>query len=670
MKFKNSYTLLIAIAILLISIGSVCASENITADNNDVLADTDEKVVLENENIEIVSATGNITTNVDTSQNEYTFNENEEIKIPTTIKDNESNEITVTSDDLSVYENTTPISFNYTDNGITIQNILSTGKHSLIINYLGNATYANSSKTITIEMNNNATPTKDTFDIDLNNVTSVNVNSTKKGEIKFKIVGDVDFDSLTKTVTITYKNGDKTETITPKSLNIVNGLISFEFDDLKFTNATLTMKFDNVSKNVTLKRVYNYKLNPKTTSADYEDGSFTFEVVDADDNTIIANKSISISLKQDKVNGTTLYFITSNGGGSYSLGTSKTLTTDANGIATLVNKGFYPGFVMQEVVYAPVGSYIVIAGNTGNMIGSGNNSITINPIDVNFELLKFNEEYETKKMVTLKVTNAKTGKIVTGSYVVLNITDVNVTNPMQMTDNDGTIKINVSRLPPNTYKMTFVTNDTSLNNKSGSGSFTIKKITVKINAKNVKISYNTGKTYTIKVTKGGKALKNAYITVKLYTTSKKYIKFNASTNKKGKFSFTASLNKGKHKIIISDKIDPRYKGTTVKKTITVKKASGKFQAKNLKAKSNSKKKFTIKLINKNNKKPIFNAKVNIKLYLFNTNKYYNFNGNTGSNGVIKLSLKNLQRGKYNVYISGNDKKNYNAKTLKKLLVIK
>ena len=47
MKFKNSYILLIAMAIfLLVSIGSVCASENITADSDSPLASADAEVVL------------------------------------------------------------------------------------------------------------------------------------------------------------------------------------------------------------------------------------------------------------------------------------------------------------------------------------------------------------------------------------------------------------------------------------------------------------------------------------------------------------------------------------------------------------------------------------------------------------------------------------------------
>ena len=79
--------------------------------------------------------------------------------------------------------------------------------------------------------------------------------------------------------------------------------------------------------------------------------------------------------------------------------------------------------------------------------------------------------------------------------------------------------------------------------------------------------------------------------------------------------------------------------------------------------------FTVKLTNTKKKKPIYDAKVNIKIYI-SKNRYYNYNGKTGMNGQIKLLLDSLKPGTYKVVISCADKKDYSAKQITSKIVIK
>ena len=139
MKFKNSYLLLIAMAIfLLISIGSVCASENVTADSDSQLASADDSVVLaDNGN---GSTQEKINTEVVCENQEY--KDNESVVIPVEVKYNESNTLNISASNLTVLENGKSIKFTYNNTtGITLIDKLAIGNHTLDILYLGNAVY-------------------------------------------------------------------------------------------------------------------------------------------------------------------------------------------------------------------------------------------------------------------------------------------------------------------------------------------------------------------------------------------------------------------------------------------------------------------------------------------------------------------------------------------------
>ena len=582
--------------------------------------------------------------------------------------------INVTDKNIKVLNNGKNVNFTCNNSVVTLTEKLNYGSYNLTVQYIGSETYATAEKIIALTV------------YGINATSPVNVNSTKKGEVKINIVngnGNITISKDDLTLNVTYKDGNDTKVIAITDYKVENGTLYFTLENGNFTAATLNIKYNNTEANVTLNRIYNVKIIPINVANDYQDGNFTFQLVDADTGDILSNRTVSVSMKQAGTNGTQIYFITKSSSGGYNLGTSTTLTSDENGIISLKNQNFYPGLVLSDAIYAPVGDYIMTISGSGLLKGENKTNITINKIDVNVVLETFNEYYGTDKKVTIKVTNAKTGKALAGVYVLLNITGATLSSPRQLTDVNGTIQLGVTGLPTNTYQMAFESNDTNLNTSKGSGSFTIKKIPITITAKNVSIYYNSGATATIKITdkRTGKALRNAYVIIQIDNSKTAYALI---TDKNGKASFSASLKVGKHtyKILNVFGIEERdnngtkssvltdiYQYSAVTKTITVKKATGKFSAKKLSTYYRSGKYFTAKLTNTKNKKAIFNAKV--KLQIYNSKlKYKPIKTYTDMSGKINLLLDGLAPGSYKIVVSCADSKDYTAKKITSKIVVK
>ena len=114
--------------------------------------------------------------------------------------------------------------------------------------------------------------------------------------------------------------------------------------------------------------------------------------------------------------------------------------------------------------------------------------------------------------------------------------------------------------------------------------------------------------------------------------------------------------------------DNRYEASQVTKTITVKKATAKIKAPKVTSYYKDGKVFTVKLVNSKNKKVIYGAKLNVKIFVSKT-RYYNFNGQTGADGKIRLTI-NLKPGTYKVEVSGKDSKNFKASKVSSKIVVK
>ena len=576
------------------------------------------------------------------------------------IKGTNGKVINITKDNIQVLNQGKALKIEVNNSVITIKDALKADIYNLTIKYLGDDTYIESLKNITLKV------------YGINATTSTNINSTKKGEIKINLISGNETIELNltdiKNITVSYKDGNNTIDIPINVEKLENGTLYFTLGSGNFTKATLTIKYNDTETNVTLNRIYNVVIVPITVSNDYQEGNFTFKVLDIDDNNNpVTNKTVTIEGKNSA--GKSLIFITKTGTSTYSMSSSIKVTTDANGIASLANKNFYHDYIWSgNDIYAVAGNYTFTVTGSGELKGKNTTNATINKIPVKIVIEKYEEYYQSTKKVKIIVTNAKTGKTVSGVYILLNITGATLSSPNQITDANGTIQLGVSGLYPNTFSMTFKSNDANLINSTGSGSFTIKKIPVVINGKDVTVYYNTGTTYTFKVTKSGKAVSGMYVLVRLYSTSTKYNDYLFQTNSKGQVSFSASLAVGKHKVIVTS-ADTRYTASQLTKTITVKKASGKITAKKVNDYYKGVKYFTIKLTNSKNKKPIYDGKINIKVFI-SKNRYYNYNGNTGMNGQIKLALDNLKPGKYRVEVAGADNKNFEAKKITSQIVIK
>ena len=486
---------------------------------------------------------------------------------------------------LKIYNGNKALNATYNNSVITIHDKLTYGTYNLTIKFTGNDTYSDASKDFVLKIIGFKT-----------NITSVDVNSTLIGEIKLNVTdGETTYDVKESDLKITasYIENNMTVNVTVSSFSISNNTLYIVFGDGNFTKANLTIAYnDTTILNLTLNRVYNVVITPINTTAEYQEGNFTFKVIDIDTNSPLVNKSISVSLKY---NGTSVYFIIRSAGGSITLNTNTVLNTDENGILLVNNSGFNPNIVISDEVYGPSGEYDITLTGSGGVKGTNTSKITINKVTPSIKLETFNEYYGTDKKVTITVTNSKTGKGLSNVYVYINLTEASLSNPLQITNSKGQIELGVSSLPANTYRLKFFTNDTSLDRVDGSGSFTISKIPVVINAKDITMYYNSGTTATIKITRNGAAVSGVYILVRLYSTSSKYNDYLFQTDKKGQFSFYAPLAVGKHKMIIVS-ADTRYDAKQVNKVITVKKAAAKLTAPKVTAYYKQGKTFVVKLV--------------------------------------------------------------------------
>ena len=161
MNLKKLHILLLMMCmILLVCIGSVSAIENNESNVDDIATDYESSIspTLSNEN----NATNNNDTNgtqnnsekINTEINaeDIEINSNDSAKINISVKDNESNKLNITKSDLNVSENNKTLAFTFKNSTITILSDLNIGEHNIIITYLGNATYANSSTNISIKI--------------------------------------------------------------------------------------------------------------------------------------------------------------------------------------------------------------------------------------------------------------------------------------------------------------------------------------------------------------------------------------------------------------------------------------------------------------------------------------------------------------------------------------
>ena len=541
--------------------------------------------------------------------------------------------------------------YNRTSQIMTISG-LKKGIHNITITFKGNNINDTSKANVIINVHGA---------IDINtNGTAIIINSTQIGEIQIINITDgvnpIEYGKDNLTLKVTYKDGNETKEITITEWNLTDGVIRFALENGNFTTATLNINYDNniSSRNVTLNRKYNVKVIPINNVTEYQSGNFTFKVIDLDTNEALVNKSITLQFK----------IVIS----SITILNSISATTDEQGIVTFNNSKI--GVNLGSLGAAgglEVGNHTVTLSGTGLNVTNPSQNVTITKIDINIEIITYREYYGSQVPVEILVTNANTGDPI--KYTILNLEfDELKVNLTVSTNQNGTAKLNVSSIVGGIYKIKASNNDTkNMNATQVNGTFTIVKIPVVINTNDVTIYYNSGTTATIKVTRNGKPVAGMYLMITLYQSATESRNYLVQTNSNGLCMLTDSLNVGRHRIIVQS-ADNRYSATKVTKTITVVKANGAFTANAIKAYYRGGYYFTIVLKNTKNKKPIFNAKVNIRVYI-SSNRYYNYVGNTGLNGQIKLALDSYKPGTYKVEVRGADSKNYAAKQVNSKIVV-
>ena len=253
MKLKNSCILLIAISLfLLISIGSVCASENVTDDvtaqidneGTDVISvDNEDTIISEGEgegNASGDDVDEKINTTVDAQDLEVKYNSS--VEIPLTVKDNESQEITVTQENITVKEGNKTVNFVYNNSMINITDKLAVGNHSLIINYLGNDLYKNSSKTILLSIFGDKTLTAPSL-VASDGIT-VEIPVIVSDGIREYVINE---NNVTLNLTYVDVNGNASY-MAIDSFTVENNAIRFLLNDLKFVSANVFVNYTESGK--------------------------------------------------------------------------------------------------------------------------------------------------------------------------------------------------------------------------------------------------------------------------------------------------------------------------------------------------------------------------------------------------------------------------------------
>ena len=555
------------------------------------------------------------------------------------------------------------------------------GNYVILIKFLGTDNCNPSNTTITLSILENNT-------LNANGTIKVN-NSTKNVTIPFSVINY-------NIVNITDENGENTTNLTVNNLTVLTGdlklvlkydngtenvtveitdftlegeegnyTISF-ITDLNFTadfykaNLTIIYKNDTLnetSKTVNIKAFAEASIEPVVSEADYQFGEFKFRLVDGLGNPI-TNYNVTLSGGLYKINYTN---------DTSSLSSIKLTSDDEGYIILKLSNG--SEYVTNDFKYClPAGKYNVTFINDG-FYEFNKTEITVNKINAKIIANNVTSEYGNAIKYTFQVVHAVTGEPIKFASVQFKIVASNI----NYTRNDTTnisgyyICLNNITLPGNTYNLTLKSIDASLNCSAVKKHITITPRKAVLTAYNRTIYYDSDYSAILKVTdkKTGKVVQNVYVWFRVYISSSKYSDFIGRTDKNGKVYLSTPLAVGKHKIIYKT-LDSNYNASSITRYLTVKKASAKFTSSSVSTYYKSGKIFQIKLTNTKNKKAVYGAKMNIKVFI-SKNKYYNYTGTTDANGLVKFKIS-YKPGSYKVVVSSCDK-GYSASAITRTIKV-
>ena len=330
--------------------------------------------------------------------------------------------------------------------------------------------------------------------------------------------------------------------------------------------------------------------------------------------------------------------------------------------------------------------YGVLVYDIGNLIKNGDNSFVITKKYPVVNLCPSALIYlynDTKSTQTKSISIVNNADLLSDAYndanrVIQSNSKVNIDSKniidstvYIMANGDGTVRINddlLSDVGGSSKSTRLLTKDiTDIVGDTNNVSFTLTKgsmLTLSQMIVNTYISktavtptalsttYDSGKTFNIKVAANGNPVSGLKLTLKVFTgkTSKTYY---ATTSAKGIASFKAStLSIGTHKVEITSSSDARYNVAKTTSSIKIAKAKTTVKAPKVTFKVKKSKYFKVTVKNKATKKAVKSIKVKVKVYT--GKKYKTYTIKTNKNGVAQLNTKKLKVGKHKVVVSSGD----------------
>ena len=576
---------------------------------------------------------------------------------------------------------------NNVTNGIKLTNFTKgMGNYTISIHYLGNVNCEENITTFALHiLENNTIIANDTFKVNNSNKTitipfsiinsgNVTVENEETGESStINNVSNLTVTEQDLVLLVIYDNGTENVTVVIDSdnftLNGTEGNYSIELTvpiDFNTTlyKAQLVIIYKNdtlneTNKTINLTAFAEANIVSEVNVAPYQFGEFRFRLVDAAGQPL-ANYNVTIS---------DLTFFSFGSGGGISLSGSKTFTSDDEGYIifndTYMHNDPMTGLSMMlsyNFTSLPAGTYNITFSSSGFYQISNKTEITVEKIQAKIIADNIVDEYGKILKYTFQLVREGTNEPIKASNVQFHIVASNIDAVREAATNlTGYYTSPDLNLSAGTYNLTLKSLDDSLNCSEVKKNLTLNKRNAILSASNRTIYYNSDYSaiVTLKDSKTGKVVSNAYVLIRVYTSSKDYGDFLGKTDKDGKVYLTTPLAVGKHKITFTC-ADNNYNASSITRYLTVKKASAKLTANKVTTYYRSGKNFQVKLINTKTNKPIYYGTVNIKVYI-TKNRYYNITGVTDGNGIVRLKI-NFKPGTYKVVVSSADK-GYTAKSV-------
>ncbi len=360
----------------------------------------------------------------------------------------------------------------------------------------------------------------------------------------------------------------------------------------------------------------NAKITPIILSGEYINGKATVKLSDIQTNEPLNDKTIKLSF-DDAVQ-------------------SFTNKTNEEGIATFnfknleYNNTFYKLFVGNWGIKfdSDINEGVVADTVTGNL--------TIQKLDATLKVNELSVSYGSKKNLTISLTDSATGRPIDGEILKMKMTNTASEYYYFQTDKNGKSYVNVDALKPGTYQAVISLNSTqNINAAPVSTKVVINKIKATIKASKLTTTYNSGKYFSIKVTKSNGVVAGLKLKLKVYTGSKyKTVYLKTGSDGIAKYK-TSGLSKGTHKIVIINTNSSTFTVKSVSSSVVINPKKLYIAGEDYKFKQGGG--LMIGAYNIQSDKFIKGVKLQIKIYK-NSKKYRTFNLVTGYDKKTGLNI--------------------------------